>query len=192
MLNCHIDLLTVNNNKKNGHYSDTCTAGNSTLARNDLLRKEQLDQTVQKTYLLWRCSQVGRGCRKHALTSGSTLEGSRNNMVIFLLNPSGGMFLRPVMNCKISHKFALDFPAISSSTGKYAFWYMYDHKQLNEELLLTIILYCYTIDIIPPCTGVGNGTFWWGHGNCARYGAIFHKTSVYWLLPSNKSVYYHG
>ena len=43
-----------------------------------------------------------------------------------------------------------------------------------------------------PCTGIGNDAFLWGHASCACYGAIFRKTSVYWSLPSNMSVYYHG
>ena len=56
-----------------------------------------------------------------------------------------------------------------------------------ESYMLSII-----IDIIPPCTGIGNGAFLWGHACCACYGGIFRMTSVYWSLPSNKSVYYHG
>ena len=42
--------------------------------------------------------------------------------------------------------------------------------------------------LIRPCTGIGNGTFMWGHASCTCYGAIFRKTSIYWSLPSNKSV----
>ena len=51
-----------------------------------------------------------------------------------------------------------------------------------------------TIDIVPLCTGIGNSAFLWGHASCTCYGVIFHRTSrsVYWSLPSNKSVYYHG
>ena len=43
------------------------------------------------------------------------------------------------------------------------------------------------IDIILRVPGLE--TVYWALASCSYYGAVFCKTSIYWSLPSNKSIY---